>query len=76
MAKVFIGVGHGGMDSGALGGGLREADVNLVMALTMAEELRRLTRLLRLLAHFLSQTHTPNRTYCVPLSFSVTSPPP
>ncbi len=40
MAKVFIGVGHGGMDSGALGGGLREADVNLVMALTMAEELR------------------------------------
>ena len=41
MAKVFIGVGHGGMDSGALGGGLREADVNLVMALTMAEELRR-----------------------------------
>ena len=41
MAKVIIGVGHGGMDSGALGGGLREADVNLVMALTMAEELRR-----------------------------------
>lgn len=41
MAKVFIGVGHGGKDSGALGGGLREADINLVMALAMAEELRR-----------------------------------
>lgn len=41
MSKVFIGAGHGGKDSGALGGGLREADVNLVMALSMAEELRR-----------------------------------
>lgn len=41
MAKVFIGAGHGGKDSGALGGGLREADINLVMALAMAEELRR-----------------------------------
>lgn len=41
MAKVFIGVGHGGKDSGAVAGGLRESDVNLTMALAMRDELRR-----------------------------------
>lgn len=41
MAKVFIGAGHGGKDGGAVANGLREADINLVMALAMAEELRR-----------------------------------
>lgn len=41
MAKVFIGVGHGGKDGGACANGLREADINLVMALKMAEQLRR-----------------------------------
>ena len=41
MAKVFIGAGHGGKDGGAVANGLREADINLVMALAMAAELRR-----------------------------------
>ena len=41
MKKVFIGVGHGGADSGAVANGLREADVNLVMAHAMYDELRR-----------------------------------
>lgn len=41
MAKVFIGVGHGGKDPGAVAGGLRESQVNLVMALAMREELER-----------------------------------
>lgn len=41
MAKVFIGVGHGGSDPGAVANGLRESDVNLVMALSMAEQLAR-----------------------------------
>lgn len=41
MPKVFIGAGHGGRDGGACANGLREADINLVMALAMAEELRR-----------------------------------
>lgn len=35
MAKVFIGVGHGGVDSGAVANGLREADINLVMAVKL-----------------------------------------
>ena len=41
MAKVFIGVGHGGSNPGAVSGGLVEKDINLVMALAMGEELRR-----------------------------------
>lgn len=41
MSKVFIGVGHGGKDPGAVAGGLREKDVNLVMALEMAQVLTR-----------------------------------
>ena len=41
MSKVFIGVGHGGKDPGAVAGGLLEKDVNLVMALEMAQVLTR-----------------------------------
>ena len=40
MSKVFIGVGHGGKDPGAVAGGLLEKDVNLEMALTMERILR------------------------------------
>ena len=40
MAKVFIGVGHGGKDPGAVGR-VREADANLVIALKLREELLR-----------------------------------
>ena len=36
MSKVFIGVGHGGKDPGAVANGLKEKDVNLVMALEMS----------------------------------------
>lgn len=38
MAKVFLGVGHGGSDPGAVGY-LREADVNLTMALACRDYL-------------------------------------
>ncbi len=41
MARVFIGVGHGGKDPGAVGNGLRESDVNLVQAAMMKAELDR-----------------------------------
>lgn len=37
--KVFIGVGHGGKDPGAVGNGLQEAEINLVMATSCMEEL-------------------------------------
>lgn len=40
MSKVFIGVGHGGRDPGAVGH-VREATANLVIALAMQEELNR-----------------------------------
>lgn len=39
--KVFIGVGHGGSDPGAVANGLRESDANLTMALAMKRELER-----------------------------------
>lgn len=39
MAKVFIGVGHGGPDPGAVANGLTEKDMNLVMALKCKEVL-------------------------------------
>lgn len=39
--KVFIGVGHGGVDPGAVANGLKEKDINLVMALACNEELKR-----------------------------------
>ena len=41
MAKVFLGVGHGGSDPGALGGGLDEADINLGIAVACQAELVR-----------------------------------
>ena len=41
MAKVFIGVGHGGADSGAVGNGFKEKDLNLSIAKACYEELKR-----------------------------------
>lgn len=41
MSRVFIGVGHGGSDPGAVANGLRESDVNLVMGCMMKAELER-----------------------------------
>lgn len=40
MARVFIGVGHGGKDPGAVGK-VREAEANLVIALKLKSELER-----------------------------------
>jgi N-acetylmuramoyl-L-alanine amidase len=37
LSKVFIGVGHGGTDSGAVGNGFREKDLNLSIALACNE---------------------------------------
>lgn len=39
--KVFIGVGHGGTDSGAVGNGLKEEDLNLEIAKECAIDLQR-----------------------------------
>ena len=39
--KVFIGVGHGGSDPGAVANGFKEKDVNLQIALACGEELER-----------------------------------
>lgn len=39
--KVFLGVGHGGKDSGATGNGFEEADLNLSIALVCQAELVR-----------------------------------
>lgn len=39
--KVFIGVGHGGTDSGAVANGLKEKDLNLAIALACRDELVR-----------------------------------
>lgn len=41
MAKVFLGVGHGGKDPGAIGNGFEEADLNLSIALACQAELIR-----------------------------------
>lgn len=41
MAKVFLGVGHGGKDPGAVANGLKEKDLNLSIALACQEELAR-----------------------------------
>lgn len=40
-SKVFIGVGHGGSDPGAVGNGLRESDLNLAIAMACQDELAR-----------------------------------
>lgn len=39
--RIFIAVGHGGPDPGAVSGGLREADCNLAIAMLMNYDLRR-----------------------------------
>lgn len=39
--RVFIGVGHGGLDSGAEGYGLKEKDINLDIALELKLELEK-----------------------------------
>ena len=39
--KVFIGIGHGGSDPGAVANGFNEADLNLVIGLACATELER-----------------------------------
>ena len=39
--KVFIGVGHGGTDSGAVGNGQKEKDLNLAISLACRDELTR-----------------------------------
>ena len=41
MKKVFLGVGHGGADSGAVANGLKEKDLNLAIAAACADELSR-----------------------------------
>ena len=41
MAKVFLGVGHGGKDPGAQGNGFRESDLNLSIALACQADLAR-----------------------------------
>lgn len=41
MAKIFIGVGHGGSDSGAVANGFKEKDVNLAIAKVVCSELER-----------------------------------
>lgn len=39
--KVFLGIGHGGTDAGAVGNGLKEKDLNLQIGLACREELER-----------------------------------
>lgn len=39
MAKVFIGIGHGGSDNGATYGSLNEKEINLTMAMACREKL-------------------------------------
>jgi N-acetylmuramoyl-L-alanine amidase len=41
MKKVFIGVGHGGSDAGAVANGFKEKDLNLAIALACKAELER-----------------------------------
>ena len=41
MKKVFLGVGHGGNDSGAVSGNFKEKDLNLSVALACAEKLQK-----------------------------------
>lgn len=41
MAKVFLGVGHGGKDPGAVGNGFHESDLNLAIALACRDVLER-----------------------------------
>lgn len=41
MKKIFIGVGHGGSDPGAVANGFKEKDLNLDIALACRDELER-----------------------------------
>ena len=41
MAKVFIGVGHGGSDPGAVANGVKEKDLNLSIAKACRDELKK-----------------------------------
>jgi N-acetylmuramoyl-L-alanine amidase len=41
MKKVFLGIGHGGSDCGAIGNGLREKDLNLKQGLFCEKHLKR-----------------------------------
>ena len=41
MKKVFLGIGHGGSDSGAIGSGLKEKDLNLKQGLFCKKHLER-----------------------------------
>lgn len=41
MAKVFLGIGHGGSDPGAVANGLKEKDINLTIGLACRAELER-----------------------------------
>ncbi|MBQ7095825.1 MAG: N-acetylmuramoyl-L-alanine amidase [Clostridia bacterium] len=41
MAKVYLGIGHGGADSGAVSGGFKEKEIALSIGKACAEELRR-----------------------------------
>lgn len=41
MKKVFLGIGHGGKDSGAVGNGFKEKDLNLSIGISCASELQR-----------------------------------
>lgn len=41
MPKIFLGVGHGGIDSGAVGNGFRESDLNLAIAKACRDVLKR-----------------------------------
>ena len=41
MAKVFLGIGHGGADSGATANGFKEKDLNLVIGKACRDELER-----------------------------------
>lgn len=41
MSKVFIGVGHGGKDNGAVANGFKEDELNLSIAIACRDELKR-----------------------------------
>lgn len=41
MSKVFLGIGHGGTDSGAVANGFKEKDLNLAIGLACRDELAR-----------------------------------
>jgi len=42
MKRIFIDAGHGGVDPGAVGNGMREADINFEVAKMLAQNLKKL----------------------------------